>query len=212
MYNNGIYISVKYKKEDYQNISLEVDSPKEDWKKAVHILDDRINGRYLTPLKKMIKGFTDPTTSVTGSVKGEENFINYGFIAMTTNCLLIETLLQFKEGKDKIDNNAKQYKEFLLNNIPFSSKFDEITAKRFYKDIRCGLLHSAQTKNKSELTFYSSSLIEKINGDKSIRVDIGKMTEIIEEYYKNYRSQLLDSNQETLRENFINKMNFIVDN
>lgn len=205
MYNNGIYISRKYKREDYKKLDLKLESSREDWKKAVDILDDRIYGRYLRPIENMIKGFNE--------YNGEEIFINYGFSIMAINCLLIETLLQFKEGINEvpIGQNKTKYIEFLTNNRPFSAKFDNDTAEMFYKNIRCGILHSAQTKNGSQLTFYNPKVIELINDNESIRVDIGKITDLIKEYYKNYRSQLFDGSQTLIRENFIKKMNHIVE-
>lgn len=42
----------------------------------------------------------------------------------------------------------------------FSEVFDSSKAERFYTDIRYGILHSAQTKNGSQLTYKKSYLVE----------------------------------------------------
>lgn len=133
-----------------------------------------------------------------------------GFAIMALNCLLIETLLQFKHGWDETKRaNRDKYSDFLVSEFPHifgTRKLAEI----FYSEIRCGILHSAQTKGKSKLTFnkdYAVELIETRN-EKYIKVDVRNMTLEIENYYNEYKD-MVHANTGDLRENFRNKMYFI---
>ena len=60
-----------------------------DWKRAIEILRTRIEARYLGPVDRLIED--------------EENLPpwkrRYGFIVLAIDCLLIETLESFIEGK-----------------------------------------------------------------------------------------------------------------
>lgn len=66
---------------------------------------------------------------------------------MALNCLLIEILLQFKNVWDQtpLGVNKVEYKWFLKAELPEIFYNDKI-AKMIYEDIRCGILHYAQTK------------------------------------------------------------------
>ncbi len=78
-----IYISQKYKKTDYKNLNLELNSGEEKWETAINIFEDRIYGRYFKSIDILLNNNDLDTT---------------GFAIMAINCLLVETLYQFKEA------------------------------------------------------------------------------------------------------------------
>jgi hypothetical protein len=200
MFNNGIYISPKHKIDDYIKIKLNANSDEGSWSLAIDIFQERINGRYINLIEKLIEE----------SRNKEEIFVNYSFSIMALNCLLIETLLQFYEGTDKTKGeNNKAYTKFLTSYEPFKSEFSEKTAKAFYTDVRCGILHQAQTKGNTQLTLYNNKIIEEI--DKGIRVDVEKFYELVKRAIEIYTNKILDSREIELKKNFINKMNYIAD-
>lgn len=128
---------------------------------------------------------------------------------MALNCLLIETLLQFRYGWDETEGgNRKSYSGFLLREFP--RIFNEKLANRFYSDIRCGILHSAQTKGKSKSTFNENYVakLEKIENRDYIKVDVRNITLEIENYYSRYKERIID-NLDDVRENFRKKMLYI---
>lgn len=186
------YISPDYLREDFLALHLDLDSPEGDWRKAILIFEDRFQGRYFNPVFSLL-----------------QNENQNGFAAMALVCLLIETLFQFEEGLPVTQpgRNRESYVNFLRRELP--DVFDrEEKAEAFYKDIRCGILHSAQTKNGSQLTFgkdYVAELLDK----GGIRVDVRNLAERIFEYYKNYTRCLHDSCNRYLRENFLKKMRHI---
>lgn len=70
---------------------------------------------------------------------------------MAIDCLLIETLQQFAEGVSETPDGKSgcYFKNFLISY--FKEDFDDEKAKMFYKQIRCGILHQAETKESSKI-------------------------------------------------------------
>ena len=98
-----INISPNYNKDSYLNLNLTLQSSEFDWNTAVTIFKDRIEGRFLNQIDLL------------------SNDVNAnGFTIMALNCLLIETLYQFKEGKDKTPSrcNKDVYSNFLIQEFP----------------------------------------------------------------------------------------------
>lgn len=186
-----VNISPNYNKDSYLNLNLTLQSSEADWNTAVAILKDRIEGRYINQIDLL------------------SNDINSnGFTIMALNCLLIETLYQFKEGKDKTPTrqNKEVYSDFLMQEFPHEFNAKNI-ADSFYINIRCGILHSAQTKNESRLsdredvvvTFEGNTLVVSVNG----------VSSLLKAYFERYLQKLSNPDEVTLRNNFINKMKFV---
>ena len=187
--NNTPYISLRYRKQDYLNINLTVDSADTDFEAAIDIFRDRITGRFLDQIHFL-------------STDCNKN----GFAIMAIECLLIETLAQFRNGlDDTVGVSARVYSDFLYHDLgicPVRS-----LATRFYRNIRCGILHQAQTKPQRGLTFGGSTAMELHNDFLMVSVD--RFVEAVDVYFSEYCSDLLDPANYELRINFIKKMNFI---
>ena len=191
-------ISDNFTKDDYIRLKLQLDSHPEIWKKAVKILYERINGRYFKAISSL-------------SAHGNQN----GFASMSLQCLLIDVFMQFRNGflKSSEENGAK-YIFFMTRFLNFERDLSEC----FYYNIRCGLLHSAETLNGCYL------VRDKIDGFREVPiilttdeyrkpilvVSVKYMADALKAYFDNYRTELLDPNNEELRSNFISKMDFIV--
>ena len=125
---------------------------------------------------------------------------------MALNCLLIETLYQFKAGKNQSQRNKEEYLKFLKSEFP--TEFDTYEkAKRFYENIRCGILHSAQTKGNSRLSDRDDFVV-KIENDALI-VSVPGVSNILKSSFDGYLQKLLDNSESELRSNFIKKMKFV---
>lgn len=191
------YISVNYKKEEYMFLELSPYSTNSNsWRRAIDIFEDRIEGRYLKVLSNLMY---------------QNNLMRDGFVIMAVNCLLLETLLQFKMGWDETPSgqNKRSYTIFLKEAFPTVFKTNK-SAEKFYTDIRCGILHSAQTKKKSKLTFDKNYVIDLVNYENEdyIYVDVYNMTQVIEKYYLNYvRNLKIEKHND--RFNFVKKMDYI---
>lgn len=125
----------------------------------------RLNARYLDPIK---------TLREHGTFAGE------GFSILTILCALIEFLETTVQGlKYKVLRRGETLDEyeysfssdvfvsFLCNRPPFERHFDHELATEFYRSIRCGLMHEAQTKNGWKV-WAKSQDGELINRDKKI--------------------------------------------
>ena len=135
----------------------------EDWSRMILIFKDRINYRYLAAVQSLLNS--------------DEKYSSprLGFTIVALDCLLIETLNQFyrdkKEtikarGKFQYVKTTKNYRSSIeqlsKDGWYYSSFFTEVShffrpyfvknpksAVVFYEDIRCGILHSAETARKS---------------------------------------------------------------
>ncbi|MBQ6860606.1 MAG: hypothetical protein IJO08_03060 [Clostridia bacterium] len=186
------YISLKHQKEDYKCLKLSVISEKASWEKAIIIFDNRLRGRFINPIKEWVKTEDEA----------------YAFSVMAIECLLVETLYQFKKGLDKTENSTKNYPKF-LEEILIDPSYSLDIRERFYREIRCGILHSGQTKKNSSLNYDKNEVITLDEDRMSVNVEI--FLDLIEKYFEKYKTDLLDENNADLRKAFIKKMNFICD-
>ena len=222
MIEDKLSISDEYSMEDYINLKLDIDSPFEIWQKAIDIFASRINGRYFNAIDKL---------SGNGNKKEMQK---YGFAIVTIECLLIDTFVKFTYGfehtkpnnyknrtkskyvsindlQTRNDNklkgiyeNQNYFCKFLKNAFPEDFTTQK-KALKFYKDIRCGVMHTGSTTNSSRLTCDANQLATFLpNGD--ISVDIYILSKKLKEYFLKYiENILLDKND--LRKNFIIAMN-----
>ena len=220
MFADEIYISKKHKLEDYLGLSLNMNSSKITWERAINIFVSRIKERYFDAIDKL---------SDDGNF---EEMFKYGFSIMTIECLLIDTFVKFRYGPNRINNGEyrtieitdkyynKSYNKLVYYRknearfIKFMKEFfifgpeNAIISKKFYKDIRCGIVHFGSTENTSRLTCDSSQLITILdNGD--ISVDVKIMHQMLKSYFNQYIKELKDSNQYELRKNFLMAMDYL---
>ena len=196
---NELYISRHYKRSDYLGLGLDVKSPIGKWRKAVLIFNDRICGRYFNPIKDLIE---------------DKKIYDNGFAAMSLMCLLIDTFYQFENGVENTKyTNQENYTSFMQNSLGFGDKESTF----FYHNIRCGLLHSAETLNGSYLVSdkIDGSLIAKFDSKYQrygLAVSIRGMYDLLKSYFNDYCNALLSPSDDRgwkLRSNFISKMNYI---
>jgi len=197
----GVEIAPGISVSEYKEIGLKINSTKEEWKRAVNIFDRRITCRFIDPINKLWNTNEDPWFSITALL-----------------CLLIETLAQFEAGKDDFSRCSKaQYTTFLDDHISvdFQSVFDGLSlSERFYKEIRCGILHSAQSGKSSILTIHNDYLVHYNQESGVFFVNVERLYDSLMKYYHEYVSSLIDfdDTSDTVRvrrENFITKMEFI---
>jgi len=101
---------------------------KNDDKSKNHIVDliyHRFYNRYILHLKE----------------------IDSGFLKMAISCLTIEALESFKKGKkDTKGKGVKIFNSFFVSEEAYFPEFKDIY-EDFYYNVRCGILHQAETKN-----------------------------------------------------------------
>lgn len=220
MERNGIgMISILNSSRDYANLNLSINqSSEEDWDNAIDILKDRFNERFFTTIHYLSIDFRFRSKTIE---KLEKN----GFAIMALNCLLIDTFYQFEYGLESSDELnpftqdrgvGRHYTDFLREKFPrlFSippQSGNKDLADLFYSDIRCGILHSAQTKGCSMLACEGGLTVSYINLQNKIgiRVDVKQFSEALENYFYNDYIYRLQEGTEATRRAFINKMRYV---
>lgn len=149
--------------DDWNNFckTLEGTPSKQDWIEAYELyFYQRLNARYLEPIRVLRKAFRNSNT-------GE------GFSIVTIQCCLIEFLESTAQGKnykygDSCDALTEYYssenifKDFLSNREPFCNEFSRTLAGKFYAGVRCGLVHEASTKGSWTISSRRKGLNGKI--------------------------------------------------
>ena len=190
-----VYISDKYTYEDYLKLNFKVNSPSSIWKKAIDIFMDRIKTRYFLAIDKLMEK-TDRL-----------EMRKYGFAIVTLQCSLIDTLAKFRYGSDK-QRNEERFESFLIENVILGNNA-ELIARRIYKDIRCGIIHSGSTDNKSVLSCEMRELVSFLSDGESICLDFFILQKRLKKYFDEYIKQLKNKEEQKLRKNFVDTMDKI---
>lgn len=155
-------ISSKYYASDWSIAFADKDSP--DWTHATEIIKDRFETRYFNPLAVLINHCEKEVRN------------NSGFIIMSIDCLLIETLNQFYLGLKNTNccvnykgkgNNWRAFSDFFKYSTYFPDfKNNDDLVEEFYRQIRCGLLHQAESKVNSLINVRHREMVKPIqNGN-----------------------------------------------
>lgn len=152
----------------------------------------RLHRRYIMPLSKV-------------PVKYKS-----GFLIMATACLMIATLQSFYEGtKVTPKPNRDAFKEFFEREKTDFPALAEDSAN-FYKSIRCGILHQAETKNGYRLTRNPN---EPLFDKKAKTINANKFMEALDRCLENYIGTLRVAKPSSLVwKNAVRKLTFICDN
>ena len=186
-------ISPNYSTRDWRILDLTLGSTEEDWRTGIEIFQDRIKGRYFDYMDQI------------------EGGIYSGFAVMALSCLLIETLQQFFEGVARTPyGKSEEYFIRFLTETSFGEYFDRDRAKRFYKQIRCGILHQAEVETISLIRIgRNRQLVEDVGDNKGLIINRRKFYAKLKKVFDNYTARLTNSSDTEIREKFIYKMNYI---
>jgi hypothetical protein len=158
--------------------------------KLIECIHHRLNERYIVPLE-----------SIPDSNKS-------GFLMMAAICLLIETLQQFRSGHDETRGKHEDAFErfFVMNQEFFPNCAENYTV--FYREIRCGILHQAESKGGYRILRRGSLFDAEA---KSINADL--FLEAMKRSLKKYIDSLRASqNNEIPWTNAVKKLHYICNN
>lgn len=103
--------------------------PDAGWTHKPGFLKRRLRERYINPVEKL---------------RPEDK---NGFMIMALSCLMIETLESFYHGWGSTKDRSRECFELFFARQPrFKTIQDAGLAKRFYYDVRCGILHLGETR------------------------------------------------------------------
>ncbi|OGV65468.1 MAG: hypothetical protein A3K19_10290 [Lentisphaerae bacterium RIFOXYB12_FULL_65_16] len=169
------------------------DASSQDWDKAIRILRGRIYERYIEPANRLIE-----------HEKGRRK--RFGFVIMAIDCLLVEALGAFRQGR--LDTNGKSksvFSQFLADAAEF--KMDLSTAERIYDEFRCGILHLAEVKKRS-LIRVSGPLCRAVSAEELI-INRTTFHHALCHAFERYCQELADPANAELRRNFRKKMDHV---
>ena len=173
------------------------DANSADWDKAINILHKRIKSRYLDPADILLNEDSQRAAR-------ERRF---GFTILAIDCLLIETLQAFVEGREDTRRKSEQmFRNFLTGRASFKAHFSQSTAKQFYEDFRCGILHQAEIQGKSRV-WSVGSLARVENG--AMIVNRTEFHSRLKQEFQLYLADLRNPTNRQLRKNFRKKMSHI---
>ncbi|MCY7352388.1 MAG: hypothetical protein LH606_17275 [Cytophagaceae bacterium] len=173
---------------------------------------DRFYGRYLKPFEYPNEDY----------IKNYKN----GFALMASCCLLIETYVSFKEKqfKDTSKESRRTFGHFFTTESRFldlatggrkvdgtiASKEDGGLPNDFYYNVRCGILHNAETRKGWTITReisakYFDSATKEINATKFAN----RLKAVLTDYKKNLIKSDFDKDDIWL--NFRNRLTDLID-
>lgn len=182
------------------------------WKEAYEFFESRICTRYLKPI---------------GAILNMKSYKGEGFAVVNLQCSLIETIESFINGWIYfypnfvnpqgiiLKGNDKIFKSFFNKREPFKNYSSKINGKRFYVDVRCGLLHEAQTKNNWKIKKGKSNNLSYEVKDGFHVLHRDNFQKDFEELIKKYKDAIINGKDFdevdacVLRTNFVSKFNHI---
>ncbi len=182
-------ISRKFTVDDWKALTFGSEA---DWQKAVTILLDRMETRYLEHIRRILGHHTS------------------GFAALALDCAVIETMEQFRRGEPKtpFGEGEKYFVSFLTETL-FSPDVSKKQARVFYKNIRCGLLHQTEAEDSLVKRNNTRPLIAFTKDHKGVIVNAKVFHQRLEQVVLEYAEKLKDPKSTKEREAFRTKMNFI---
>ena len=184
-----MYISPQYTDDDWRKLSF---STEDEWQKAIDIFKDRVHGRFLEPISRI------------------EEYIYAGFAVLALDCLLIETLQQFRKGVRTSSGQSETFFVRFLTETSFGSYFTKKMAEMFYKQIRCGILHQAEVEENSRVLISKDTPLIKYTDDgKGLVINRRLFHQQLVQEFEDYVARLREPSNQELREGFRKKMNYI---
>jgi hypothetical protein len=178
-----LYTSLDWNRLDFSN-------PK-DWPKAAEIVRDRLDGRFLCFASACLKQRDS------------------GFVVLAIDCLLAETIQQFRDGVTDGRNRSTEMITRFLEGKCFQPDFTPEARKAFYLDIRCGLLHQAEAKKMWLIRRKQPSLLQETVGGESYIIDVERFHTALQTSFDDYLKAIIESGNAPLQSNLWKKMNHI---
>src|ERR1039458_2817007 len=182
-------ISREYTVDDWKALTFQTEA---EWGKAVEMFVDRLKTRYLEHIDALLGRQTS------------------GFAVLSLDCVLIETLQQFRTGARKTPKRkvGQYFSEFLTSGL-FGQHFDKNSAMLFYETIRCGLLHQSEAEGNSRAKRGNGRpLVAYTDDHKGVIVNVTSFHELVKSTVDAYAQELREPGS-GWRKAFRTKMDFI---
>lgn len=197
--NPDTYISPQYTVAHWSELRPSLDDASNDagWSQAISMLKDRIENRFFEPIKRL-----------QDAADGAD--LGFGFAILTLDCLLIDTIQSFREGRTRGDEarTAKAFIDFLRKSDRLNQEFfNREVAYDFFDAIRCGLMHDGETRKGWRVWKTNPDrIVEKVEDGYILYRD--NFHEAIRNEFDNLIRSLSEGNA-FLRDNFLKRMDGI---
>ncbi|MDT2513985.1 hypothetical protein ABQD97_05045 [Enterococcus avium] len=164
--------------------------------KIIKAMKKRIDSRYIKVVEECLKLRND----------------NFGFMIMSINCILIELYYQLENGIDETNDFSDQTRieDAFRYAIPkLHVEFTMETGSQFYEDIRCKLIHQAQTNVNVAISFETPTMIYPYKQGGYTVYNPELFFNHIKALYDNLFNSALNGNNEMLKNNIITKVRLI---
>lgn len=184
----ALRISPRYTSEDWYALDC---SRQGDWSKAGSMVKDRLVGRFLRYAGNCLRS---PYS---------------GFVVLSIDSLLLETLQQFREGVIDGHKQSKKLVMAFLEGPRFQPEFDKAAREAYYVDIRCGLLHQAEAKRMWLIRRDEQQVLSRSPSRTGYVIDVRLFHQAVRESLNDYLREIVRPGNEALRKNLWTKMNHI---
>jgi hypothetical protein len=185
---DALRISPKFTSEDWARLDI---ADAAHWGKAAEMVRDRLQGRFLQFASDcLVRPYS-------------------GFVVLSIDSLLAETIQQFRSGVIDGHGNSQTLIKRFLRGRRFQPDFDANARKRFYTDIRCGLLHQAEAKEKWLVRRRQPAMLQKVDGGHGYILDVLRFHDAMRLSLDDYCEELLRPAETVLRDNLWKKMGHI---
>ncbi len=188
---------------DYHDIRdrLQIDTAATpEWERVLVAFQKRIEERFLLPIAALTCYDHTPL---------RERPMRSGFAILTLDCLLIDTLQSFREGRIATgeSSSAQSFKNF-LKAFHFSD-FKSQDRSDFYSYVRNALLHNGETRQNWRIRISTETLLTKDPTTKTRTLNRRLFHEGVVTEYDEYRSLLRRTESVDARRLFLKRMDAI---
>jgi len=185
---DALRISPKYTSPDWYALNRTVSA---DWPRAAAILKDRLDGRFLRYAGNCLRS------------------PHSGFVVLSIDSLLLETLQQFREGVTNGYRLSEKMVTRYLSGTRFQPDFDATARTAYYKDIRCGLLHQAEAKRMWLVRRNQPRMLQQTPGGEGYIIDVRHFHKAVRSSMHDYLRELVRPENDDIRVNLWTKMDHI---
>ncbi len=162
-----------------------------DWIQAASIVKDRLEGRFLRYAGNCLRS---PYS---------------GFVVLSIDSLLLETLQQFREGIIDGHKQSKRLVTAFLQGRRFQPDFDAAARSSYFTDIRCGLLHQAEARHMWLIRRGEPRMLGPSPNGEGYIIDVRLFHHAVRKSLHDYLRELVDPEHDDLRTHLWTKMDHI---
>ncbi|MDC1075309.1 hypothetical protein [Alcanivorax sp. DSM 26295] len=181
----ALRVSPQFTTQDWEAL----DSTSElDWRKAAEIVKDRLDGRFLQYARSSLES------------------PHSGFLVLAIDCLLMETIQQFRLGVLDGRGRSQELVTGFLEGDRFQPGFDGGARADFFNDIRCGLLHQAEAREMWLVRREQGEMLGRYPNGEGYVIDVQRFHDALELSFSDYLAELCEPTSGPLRDNLWEKM------